>query len=133
MKRLLLWATFMALSASPAQAHEGHAHESSHEVPPHGGNLRAAGDLKGEIVISGDTLKLYLYDKVLKPLKIEKTELKGEVQFPKEKSKPVSFKKKGEFYEATLKGISKTHRYDLHINVEQAGKKTVLDFGVDNI
>lgn len=130
------WFVTLSLAIAPvpsALAGPGHNHEAAVEAAPHGGTLRNAGEIKAEIVLSGDSLKLYVYDKQLKPLKMEVPEVKGEVQFPKEKSKPVTFMKAGEFYEATVKGISKAHRYDLHVNVVTAGKKTLVDFGIDNI
>lgn len=133
MKKSFLLCASLALITPSLLAHEGHSHEAATETPPHGGSLRDAGDLKAEVVINGDDLKLYVYDKQLKPVKIDKAELKGEVQFPKEKAKPIVFKKKGDLYEATVKGISKVHRYDLHVNIEASGKKAKADFGIDNI
>lgn len=133
MKKLVM-AVALGLSFPPSLlAHEDHNHEAAVEAAPHGGSLRNAGDYKAELVINGDKLKLYIYDKQLKPVKIDKAELKGDVQFPKEKSKPIVFKKNGEFHETTVKGISKVHRYDMHVNLEISGKKVVIDFGIDNI
>ncbi|WP_141731710.1 hypothetical protein [Oligoflexus tunisiensis] len=133
MKAFLVSMSLLLGTAAPLMAHEGHNHEAAVEAAPHGGTLRNAGDYKAEIVINGDNLKLYVYDKKLKPVKLEKAELTGDVQFPKEKSKPVTFKKAGDYYEATVKGITKVHRYDMHVNIEVAGKKVVADFGIDNI
>ncbi|HYX37749.1 MAG TPA: hypothetical protein VE954_32000 [Oligoflexus sp.] len=133
MKTFLALTSLLLGAAAPLMAHDGHNHEAATETAPHGGTLRNAGDYKAEIVINGDNLKLYIFDKQLKPMKLEKAELTGDVQFPKEKSKPVTFKKAGEFYSATVKGISKVHRYDMHVNLEVAGKKVVADFGIDNI
>ncbi len=126
----------LVLGLSPSLtllAHDDHNHEAAVEAAPHGGSLRNAGDYKAELVVNGDKLKLYVYDKQLKPLKVEAAELKGDVQFPKEKSKPVVFKKNGEFHEATIKGISKVHRYDMHVNLDISGRKVVIDFGIDKI
>ncbi|MBC7533691.1 MAG: hypothetical protein H7318_19160 [Oligoflexus sp.] len=133
MKTAILMTTLVLSFTTPVLASDDHNHEAAVEAAPHGGTLRNAGDHKAEIVIEGDKLKLYVYDKALKPIKMEKAELKGNVQFPKEKSKPIIFKKSGEFYEALVKGISKTHRYDMHVNLEIGSKKTLVDFGIDNI
>ncbi len=132
MKRLLI-ATMLYFSFTPLIAGDGHNHEAAVEAAPHGGTLRNAGENKAEIVVNGDNLKLYFYDKELKPLKIEAKEIKGDVQFPKEKKKPITFRKSGDFYETTVKGIGKVHRYDMHVNLEAAGKKILVDFGIDNI
>lgn len=120
-------------SSQSLHAHDGHSHEASALQAPKGGSLRDAGDIKGEVVINGDVVKLFIYDAHLKPISLEKKELTGDVQFPKEKKKDIKLTKKGDAYETTIKGISKVHRYDLHINVEHKGKKTVVDFGLDNI
>jgi hypothetical protein len=133
MKTVWIATMLMFGASAPLKAHDAHNHEAAVEAAPHGGTLRNAGDYKAEIVINGDKLKLYVYDKQLKPVTLEKAELAGDVQFPKEKSKPVTFKKAGEFYEATVKGISKVHRYDMHVNLEVSGKKVVADFGIDNL
>ncbi len=133
MKAFLFTTTLFLAANAPLLAHENHNHEAAVEAAPHGGTLRNAGEYKAEIVINGDKLKLYVYDQQLKALKLDKAELKGDIQFPKEKSKPITFKKFGDAYEATVKGISKVHRYDMHVNLEVAGKKAVADFGIDNI
>lgn len=133
MKNVLLVTSILFGAAGTLMAGDGHNHEAAVESAPRGGVLRNAGDYKAEIVINGDNLKLYVYDKQLKPIKMEKAEITGDVQFPKEKSKPITFKKAGESYDATVKGISKVHRYDMHVNLEVAGKKLVADFGIDNI
>lgn len=115
-------------------AHEGHVHEAAIEAPPHGGLLRDADPFKSEVVLNGDLVKLYIYDKNLKPVKLDKDVLKGEFLFPRDKKpKPVEFKRKGEFYEAALNGIKKVHRFDLHVYLEAGGKKALADFGIDNV
>jgi hypothetical protein len=123
----------MSLSVN-VSAHEGHVHEPAVEAPPHGGLLRDAPPFKSEVVLSGDNARIYIYDKELKPVKLDKDTLKGELLFPKDKKpKPVVFKRKDQYYEAELKGIKKVHRYDLHVNLEAGGKKALADFGIDNV
>lgn len=132
--KLLQILAFSALISANAFAHEGHVHEPSVEAPPHGGLLRDAAPFKSEIVLSGDSAKVYVYDNQLKPVKLDKETLKGEMQFPRDKKlKPVTFKRKGDYYEATLPGISKVHRFDLHVNLEAGGKRALADFGIDNV
>jgi hypothetical protein len=123
-----------SLALTPAlHAHEGHTHEAAMEAAPHGGLLRDAAPFKAEAVLNGDVVRIYVYDKMLKPVVLDKDQAKAEVQFPKQKSKPVIFKRKEGAYEATIKGISKVHRYDLHVNLEINGQKALADFGIDNI
>jgi len=65
--------------------------------------------------------------------KFEAETLKGDVQFPREKSKPISLKRSGDHYKTTITGISKTHRFDIHVELESGGQKGKADFGIDNI
>ncbi len=130
----LVLTLLLSLSGSYALADDGHNHEAAVEAAPHGGVLRDALPFKVELVLTGDQAKIYVYDKALKPVKLDKDTAKGELKFPKEKNgKEVVFKKNGEIYEATLAGISKVHRYDLHVNIENQTSKVKVDFGVDNI
>lgn len=136
MKTLLTIFAIATLMAHPSFAGEGHDHnhEAAIEAAPHGGTLRDALPYKVELVLKGDKATIYVYDAKLKQVKLDKDEAKGHLAFPKDKAKKeVVFKKSGDVYEATLPGISKVHRYDLHVNVEAQGKKVVADFGVDNI
>ncbi|MDZ4661278.1 MAG: hypothetical protein SGJ18_06615 [Pseudomonadota bacterium] len=123
-----------SLAVNSVWAGDGHNHEAAVESAPHGGVLRDAPPYKVELVLNGDQAKIYVYDKGLKPVKLDKDTAKGELRFPKEKkAKEVVFKKNGEVYETTLAGISKVHRYDLHVNLEAGASKVLVDFGVDNI
>ena len=134
MKTILILLALTSLGADSAQAGDDHNHEASVEAAPHGGTLRDAPPYKVELVLKGDKATLYVYDSKLKPVALDKDTATGQLAFPKDKKKKdVTFKKAGEVYEATLAGISKVHRYDLHINLEAQGKKVVADFGVDNI
>ncbi len=133
MKTIVFLFLLLAIAAPPSFAHEGHVHEAALEAAPHGGILRDAPPYKTEAVLNGDTVRVYIYDKTLAPVLPQKPQAKAEVTFPRQKSKPVIFLKKDGFYEATIKGISKVHRYDLHIILEINKDKVVADFGIDNI
>lgn len=135
MKRSLVFSVIlMSFVSILALAGDGHNHESSVEPAPHGGILRDAAPYKTELVLKGDLAKIYVYQKDLKPAKVSSQELRGEVRFPKQKkSKAVIFKATGESFDATIEGISKVHRYDLHIKMIEGGTETLFDFGVDNI
>jgi hypothetical protein len=122
------------LAVAPfARSHEGHVHEAALEAAPRGGVLRDAEPFKAEAVLKGDVVRVYVYNKELKPLDLDQPEARGEVQFPRQKAKTVTFKRQGECYEATIKGISKVHRYDLHLHLKINGVKALADFGIDNI
>lgn len=138
MKKLLSTLAIVSALTTGTNAYagkEGHTHNHSNSVepPPHGGTLRDALPYKAEAVISGDIVKVYIYDAKLKPLKPEKPTMDGEIEMPKKKAKEVKFKSKGDYYEATIAGIGKVHRYDLVVEFTMKGKKVLVDFGVDNI
>lgn len=138
MKSIITLSLTLALLSPAAQAGDGHGHnhEAAVEAAPHGGVLRDAAPFKAELVLNGDQAKLYVYDKDLKPAALDKPSQTGHLKFPRQtKDKVVTFKKAatGDYYEAKLDGISKVHRYDLHIDLELGDKKVLADFGVDNI
>lgn len=134
MNGLLLALSISVFVASPAQAHDGHVHEPALEAPPHGGLLRDAGIFKSEVVIQGDLAKVYIYDQKMKPIVQGPSQLKADFQLPKQRhGKPVVFLKKDDHYEAVLPGVSKAHRFDMHVQIEVEGKKGLADFGVDNM
>lgn len=147
MRKYLLPLLAATIVGIPLFAHDGHNHEAAVEPAPQGGVLRDAPPFKSEIKIDGDVVKLYIYDQKLKTVKYDKDELQGDVQFPRQKTKPVTFKRLkeerpttikdvgviAERYEAKIPGINKIHRYDMHVNLEVGGKMAKADFGIDNI
>ncbi len=129
---LVAWVSIPSFST--AWAHDGHIHEPAIEAPPHGGLLRDAGPFKSEVVMQGDLAKLYVYDQKLQPISQGPAQLKADFQLPKErKGKPITFVRKETHYEATLPGVSRAHRFDMHVYLEFNGKKGTADFGVDNM
>lgn len=136
MKNILM-TVLVSILATSAYAGDDHNHEAAVEPAPHGGMLRDAPPYKAELVLDKDQAKVYIYEKKgekLVPAQLPITELKGDVRLPKEKkSRPITFKKNGDVFEGSIAGISKVHRFDLHMHFEEKGKKVVLDFGVDNI
>lgn len=133
MKTLILLALSLAVAAPVVRAHGDHKHEEAVEAPPHGGVLRDALPFKSEIIVNGDDVTLYVYDKDLKPAVLDKPAFKGEIQFPRQKRKSVTFTRDGDVYKARIPGITKVHRYDLHVIIDVGGVTAEADFGIDNI
>jgi len=126
---------WMAPAVYAGEGH-GHSHEAAIEAAPHGGVLRDAPPFKAELVLNGDQAKLYVYDKQMKPVTLDKPEIKGRLKFPRQtKEIIVTFKRTaaGDAYETKMAGIGKVHRYDLHIDLQIGDQKVLADFGVDNI
>ena len=136
MIRIIFLSLALTFTAHAADEH-GHNHVAAVEPAPHGGVLRDAPPYKAELVLNKDEAKIYLYSKVgdkLEPAKLDTQALEGRIRFPKDKKeKVVTFTKKGDGFQAKIAGISKVHRYDLHVTLTEKDKKTVIDFGVDNI
>ncbi len=136
MRKPVMTVALLFAMLSPFRGHAGdnHNHEPAVEPAPHGGVLRDAAPYKAELVLNGDEAKIYVYDKSLKPAVLKTESLIGSIQLPRQKKHAaVTFKKTGDAFQATLPGVSKTHRYDLHVTLLEGDKKTVIDFGVDNI
>lgn len=127
----------VALALPSARAGDDHNHEASVEPAPRGGVLRDAPPYKSELVLNGDEARIYVYSKVgekLEPAQLGSTSMEGRLRFPRDKKeRSVTFKRAGDAFVARIAGIDKKHRYDLHITLLEAGKRVVLDFGVDNI
>jgi flagellar hook assembly protein FlgD len=136
MKKILLSLILLVGVPVTVAAHDDHDHEPAVEAAPHGGILRNAAPYKSELVLEKDNVKIYVYDKDVKPVAKEKLKdtIKGQLAFPKDKKKrEVVFKLDGDHYAAKIAGIEKVHRYDLHVTLEVEGKPILADFGVDNI
>lgn len=134
MKRVLAVLMFVLSLSLNGWAGEGHNHEAAVEPAPHGGILRDAAPYKAELVLNGDQAKIYIYDKALKPASLSSKTMLGKIRLPKAKEETeITFAREKEYFAAALPGVSKVHRFDLHVYLEEAGKKTVLDFGIDNI
>ena len=132
--RLARLCVVLCISISSVYAGEGHNHEPAVEPAPHGGILRDAAPYKAELVLNGDSAKIFIYDKNLKTASLKSESMDAFIRLPKQKKETkILFKKEADFFKATLPGVSKTHRFDLHVYLTEAGKKTVLDFGIDNI
>lgn len=132
-------AAFLLFVGAPAYAsddHHHHDHEEAVEEAPNGGFLRNAGEYKGELVLEGNIVKIYIYDEDVNPIgKDHMTDsIMGGVEFPTDKEmRPVEFTWMVDHYQATINDINKVHRYDMHVKAMIDGKEVVIDFGVDNI
>ncbi|MBI4406087.1 MAG: hypothetical protein HY537_18150 [Deltaproteobacteria bacterium] len=147
MKRYILLLIIGAVISNGVFSDDTCNHEASVEAAPQGGSLRDAPPFKSEIKIDGNIVKLYIYDQKLKAVKYDKDTLSGFVQFPRQEKKSISFKRIAELkpitiknvgtiterYEASIPGINKVHRYDMHVNLAVGDKTARADFGVDNI
>lgn len=115
----LLTACALTLTVFTASAHEGHDHDAPKGlVAPKGGQIKAIELTLIEVVTSGKNLKIYLYDKELKPQNAALYNVKAEAEKPRvKKRESVTLSVKDGIVEATYdaKGV---HRYTLHITLK---------------
>lgn len=95
-------------------AHEGHDHDAPKNIQaPKGGVIKAMEETMVEVVTKGKDLKIYLYDKDLKPQEVAAFKVRAQAELPRgKKTENVVLSAKGTFYEATYDAKG-SHRYTL--------------------
>lgn len=118
MMRKILF-TAAALFALGLQAHEGHDHNGPAGVQaPKGGQIRGREEDFIEVVSKGKEIKIYIYDKELKPLDASQYTATAKVQLPRvKKAEDLALTIKDNALEASYEA-KKTHRYTLLLTVK---------------
>lgn len=116
-------------------AHEGHDHDGPTSVQaPKGGVIKSLEQTHVEVVTKGKTdVKIYLYDKDLKPQDVAVYKVTAEAMLPKSKKKePVVLVAKGTYFEANFDAKG-AHRYTLILKVAdpKTGHYDSLNFTVE--
>lgn len=113
---------FAALFALSAFAHEGHDHDAPTAIPaPKGGIVKALDETRVEAVSKGKDLKIFVYDKDMKPLAAKGFSLKATAELPRsKKTEEIKLEAKENFFEGSYdaKGI---HRYTLKLQITAPG------------
>jgi len=122
MKKSFLFAVTALLSVlltSEVQAHEGHDHNGPAGVQaPKGGTIRGREEDFIEVVSKGKDIKVYFYDKDLKPLDPALFTTTAKVQLPRvKKTEDLALTIKDNALEGTYEA-KKTHRYTLLLSVK---------------
>ncbi|MCC2677829.1 MAG: hypothetical protein K0R29_405 [Pseudobdellovibrio sp.] len=117
-KNILLMASVLLLGFA-VQSHEGHDHNGPAGVQaPKGGIIKGNEDTYVEVVSRGKDLKVYLYDKDLKPVDPKSYNVSAKVQLPKvKKAEDLALTLKDNVLEATY-DAKKAHRYTLHLSLK---------------
>lgn len=118
MKKFKTFTIGLLLISSFAQSHGGHDHDAPSKVAaPKGGTIRELENTYVEVVSKQKSIKIYLYDKELKPKSTQgfKVELKAEIPRTK-KMEPIESQISDLFIEANY-DAKKLHRYTLHIQI----------------
>ena len=131
MKKLLLALAFVS---APAFAHEGHNHDAPTTIQaPKGGVVKALDESRVEVVAKGKDIKIYFYDKEMKPREASGFKVTAIAELPRgKKSEVVNLGAK----EAQLEGTydaKGAHRYTLKLNVtdSKTGRADNLSFTIE--
>lgn len=108
----------VSLSTPLIFAHEGHNHDAPTTIKaPKGGTVKELDEAIIELIYKGKDIKIYFYDKSLKPLANERFQIKAMAIHPRTKKEdPITFSITDAHYHGIYdaKGI---HRYSLKLNV----------------
>ncbi len=132
MKRLIYIFAFTA--GLCAFAHEGHDHNAPGTVQaPKGGVIKTLEKTHVELVTKGSDLKVYLYEKDLKPKALKGFLLTATADLPRtKKPEPIVFITKDDHFEGVFDGKG-AHRYTLNLTVVDpaTGHRDKLNFTVE--
>jgi hypothetical protein len=127
----ILIAIIFALSTL---AHEGHDHDAPTSIPaPKGGIVKALDEARVEAVSKGKDLKVFVYDKDMKPLSTKGFSLKATAELPRsKKTEEVKLEAKENSFEGSYdaKGL---HRYTLKLQITApgAGHSDTISFTIE--
>lgn len=123
MKHLLIALTLILLSVT-ASAHDGHDHDMPKGLSaPKGGTIKAIERILVEVVNKGNDIKIYIYDKELKPQDAALYNVTAVVQKPRvKKLEEVNLKATGNMLETSY-DAGGIHRYTLVLKVKDPQEK----------
>jgi hypothetical protein len=115
----LLTALFVTILTTVANSHEGHDHGVPKGIAaPKGGLIREIEKTYVEVVAKGNNIKIYLYDKELKPQNAELYTITAQAQKPRvKKIDEVKLTIANNILEATYDAAG-IHRYTLILKVK---------------
>ena len=115
-------------------AHEGEDHDAPSMVQaPKGGTIKSLEQTHVEVLVKGKDIKIYLYDKELKPQSVNGYVVSAKVQMPRsKKSEAIVLTARDQSFEASFdaKGM---HRYTLHLAVKdpKTGHDDKLKYNIE--
>lgn len=134
MRNLLLTLVFLVFSSSALMAHEGKDHDAPTTIKaPKGGVVKALDASRVEVVAKGKSIKIYLYDKDMKPAVPGEFSLVAQAELPRSKKvEEIKLEPKDSFFEGAYdaKGV---HRYKLKLEIthSKTGQTDKLTFNVE--
>jgi len=125
----LLLVTFASVSAS---SHEDHGSPQNVQAPK-GGVIKGLEETYIEVVVKGKDVKIYFYDKELKPRDVAGYKVSAQAELPRSKKiEPVKLTAKGGYFEAAYDAKG-SHRYTLKliVNDPKTGHNDNLQFTIE--
>lgn len=131
MKYLLI---ALILATVPALAHEGHNHDAPTTIQaPKGGVVKALDEARLEVVAKGKDIKIYVYDKGMKPREAAELKIAATAELPRNKKiDTINFEAKGNQFEGTYDAKG-AHRFALKLSVtdSKTGRTDNLSFNIE--
>ncbi|WP_374029099.1 hypothetical protein [Bdellovibrio bacteriovorus] len=134
MKQIFLSLIAASFFALPVSAHEGHDHDGPAMVQaPKGGVIKSLEEVHVEVVSKGKDIKVYLYNKDLKPADASQFKIKLKAELPRsKKTEELTYKTEAHHLEASFDAKG-AHRYNLIVLITDAkqGHEDKLTFTVE--
>ena len=134
MRNLVIALALLAFSSSALMAHEGHDHDAPTTIKaPKGGVVKSLDASRVEVVTKGKNIKIYLYDREMKPASPGEFRVVAQAELPRSKKvEEIKLEQKDSFFEGAYdaKGV---HRYKLKLEVthSKTAQTDKLTFNVE--
>ncbi len=118
MRKLSVIVALVMTIGSPLMAHEGHDHDAPTTLKaPKGGVIKSLDLSRVEVVSRGKDLKIYVYDKEMKPASTSEFQITAKAELPRTKKvEDVKLASKEDFFEGSFDAKG-AHRYTLKLAV----------------
>ncbi len=135
MKKLATLSALAFVLSSPfGFGHEGHNHDAPTTLKaPKGGVIKALDRARVEVVSKGKDVKVYVYDKGMKPAPASEFKISAQAELPRSKGKTdVALTPKENFFEGSYDAKG-SHRYTLKLAVtdSKTGRTDNLTFTIE--
>ena len=130
MKQLLIILSFWMITNVTLAGPE-HDHGAPTFQAKHGGSLQSTHENHFELVLTGQTLKLYVYDEKGQDLLTQRFKIKTELELPKNKKKPILFTDQKTHWQSEFnwQGL---HRVTVKVNVFDGKESDNVQFTLEN-
>ena len=132
--RTLLMITVFSMPLPLLMAHQGHDHDAPTTIKaPKGGVIKALDESRVEVVYRGKDIKIYVYDKEMKPQEISGFKVVAMAELPRsKKTEEIKLSAKGNYFEGAFDAKG-SHRYTLKLTVTdpKTGRTDNINFTIE--